>query len=595
MDVTENYNRWLNSPKVSKETKVLLRAMSKEEIDDAFYKNIEFGTAGMRGVLGPGTNRLNEFTITKACVGYAKYVLELFPDAKVRGVVISHDNRHMSREFTLLCSKILNDFGIRTFIFDSLRPTPELSFAVHYLKACGGIMITASHNPKEYNGFKVYDDKGCQLVPSKISRLLEIISSLPNELEVEYKTEKDRGETVKLGKEIDDAYVNAVESISLHRDIDKSDFKIVFSPSHGTTYRNLMRIFKDLGYCVFPVKSQCNPDPNFSNTRSPNPEDPRSFEEAIKLAEKINADLIIVTDPDGDRVGLAYHSRTGVYKLFNGNESACLLFEYLCKERAKQGLVPPDPIMYTTIVSSPLGEKIAAHYNIPTKSFLTGFKYIGNQIGIDEETGHPTFFFGFEESYGCLCSPIARDKDGLQAALMYSEMAVYYRKVHDINLGQAYTSICETYGYHLDTVHSVEFKGSSGASEMDQIMETLRNKPFKSLLGYNVVCTEDYLLGTRVKDGKKEKIDLPKSNVLRFTFSDGSVLAVRPSGTEPKVKFYVSIVEQEREAAIEKTDMFFMKLNAYLNLQLFFNYFFNYLFYPLVIIISLSDYLGDVF
>ncbi len=566
MDVTENYNRWLNSPKVSKETKVLLRAMSKEEIDDAFYKNIEFGTAGMRGVLGPGTNRLNEFTITKACVGYAKYVLELFPDAKVRGVVISHDNRHMSREFTLLCSKILNDFGIRTFIFDSLRPTPELSFAVHYLKACGGIMITASHNPKEYNGFKVYDDKGCQLVPSKISRLLEIISSLPNELEVEYKTEKDRGETVKLGKEIDDAYVNAVESISLHRDIDKSDFKIVFSPSHGTTYRNLMRIFKDLGYCVFPVKSQCNPDPNFSNTRSPNPEDPRSFEEAIKLAEKINADLIIVTDPDGDRVGLAYHSRTGVYKLFNGNESACLLFEYLCKERAKQGLVPPDPIMYTTIVSSPLGEKIAAHYNIPTKSFLTGFKYIGNQIGIDEETGHPTFFFGFEESYGCLCSPIARDKDGLQAALMYSEMAVYYRKVHDINLGQAYTSICETYGYHLDTVHSVEFKGSSGASEMDQIMETLRNKPFKSLLGYNVVCTEDYLLGTRVKDGKKEKIDLPKSNVLRFTFSDGSVLAVRPSGTEPKVKFYVSIVEQEREAAIEKTDMFFMKLNAYLNL-----------------------------
>ncbi len=566
MDVTENYNRWLNSPKVSKETKVLLRAMSKEEIDDAFYKNIEFGTAGMRGVLGPGTNRLNEFTITKACVGYAKYVLEVFPDAKVRGVVISHDNRHMSREFTLLCSKILNDFGIRTFIFDSLRPTPELSFAVHYLKACGGIMITASHNPKEYNGFKVYDDKGCQLVPSKISRLLEIISSLPNELEVEYNIEKERGETVKLGKEIDDAYVSAVESISLHKDMDKSDFKIVFSPSHGTTYRNLMRIFKDLGYCVFPVKSQCNPDPNFSNTRSPNPEDPRSFEEAIKLAEKINADLIIVTDPDGDRVGLAYHSRTGVYKLFNGNESACLLFEYLCKERAKQGLVPSDPIMYTTIVSSPLGEKIATHYNIPTKSFLTGFKYIGDQIGIDEEAGHPTFFFGFEESYGCLCSPIARDKDGLQAALMYSDMAVYYRKVHDINLGQAYTSICETYGYHLDTVHSVEFKGSSGASEMDQIMETLRNKPFKSLLGYNVVCIEDYLLGVRVKDGKKEKIDLPKSNVLRFTFSDGSVLAVRPSGTEPKVKFYVSIVEQEREAAIEKTDMFFMKLNAYLNL-----------------------------
>ncbi len=566
MSVIDNYNRWLRSPKVSKETKTILKSMTSEEIDDAFYKDIEFGTAGMRGVLGPGTNRLNEFTITKACVGFAKYVLEKYPNAKSMGVVISHDNRHMSREFTLLCAKVLGDFGIKNYIFDSLRPTPELSFTVHYLKACGGIMITASHNPKEYNGFKVYDEKGCQLVPSKISRLLEIIASLPNELEVDYKPEKKRGETVILGKEIDDAYVKAVESVSLHPELDKSNFKIVFSPSHGTTYRNLMRIFKDLGYSIFPVRSQCNPDPNFSNTRSPNPEDPKSFEEGIKLAERINADLIIVTDPDGDRVGLAYHSRTGVYKLFNGNESACLLFEYLCKERAKQGKVPKDPVMYTTIVSSPLGEKIAKHYGVATKSFLTGFKYIGNQIGLDEEVGHPTYFFGFEESYGCLPSPIARDKDGLQAALMYAEMAVYYRQAHDINLGQAYTSICENYGYHLDVVRSVEFKGSTGASEMEAIMTTLRTKPFKSLLGYNVTCIEDYQASVRTSGGKKEKIDLPKSDVVRFTFSDGSVLAVRPSGTEPKIKFYVSIVDTEREAALEKCDMFFMKLNAYLNL-----------------------------
>ncbi len=566
MSVIDNYNRWLRSPKVSKETRTILKSMTSEEIDDAFYKDIEFGTAGMRGVLGPGTNRLNEFTITKACVGFAKYVLEKYPNAKSMGVVISHDNRHMSREFTLLCAKVLGDFGIKNYIFDSLRPTPELSFTVHYLKACGGIMITASHNPKEYNGFKVYDEKGCQLVPSKISRLLEIIASLPNELEVDYKPEKKRGETVILGKEIDDAYVKAVESVSLHPELDKSNFKIVFSPSHGTTYRNLMRIFKDLGYSIFPVRSQCNPDPNFSNTRSPNPEDPKSFEEGIKLAERINADLIIVTDPDGDRVGLAYHSRTGVYKLFNGNESACLLFEYLCKERAKQGKVPKDPVMYTTIVSSPLGEKIAKHYGVATKSFLTGFKYIGNQIGLDEEVGHPTYFFGFEESYGCLPSPIARDKDGLQAALMYAEMAVYYRQAHDINLGQAYTSICENYGYHLDVVRSVEFKGSTGASEMEAIMTTLRTKPFKSLLGYNVTCIEDYQASVRTSGGKKEKIDLPKSDVVRFTFSDGSVLAVRPSGTEPKIKFYVSIVDTEREAALEKCDMFFMKLNAYLNL-----------------------------
>ena len=540
MTTKENYERWLNSSKVDEQTKAQLKAMNKEEIDDAFFKDVEFGTAGMRGVLGPGTNRLNDFTVKKATVAFGKYLLELFPNAKKEGVVISHDNRHMSREFTLLSARVLNDLGINTYIFDSLRPTPELSFAVRYLKACGGIMITASHNPKQYNGYKVYDETGCQLVPDKIARLLEILAELPNELDVEYKIEEKRGENVVLDSKVDDEYVRLVESIAINRDLDKSNFKIVFTPNHGTSYVNSMRIFKDLGYQIYPVLKQCDPDPDFSGTLSPNPEDARSFIEPIKLAQEIDADLIVMTDPDGDRVGLGYKAKDGSYQTLTGNQSAALLMDYIFAQKKEKGTLSKDGVMYTTIVTSSIGKEIAEHYGVKVEEFLTGFKFIGNRIDHYEKVGHgPKFEFGYEESYGCLIAPFARDKDGCQAILMYCEMALYYF-LRGLRLDEAMDNLYKRFGYHQDITYSMEFFGSEGQAKMDNLMNTMHNDPFITINGLKVVAVDDIEKQQHIEaNGKATPINLPKANVVKLFLEDGSLVTVRPSGTEPKVKFYV--------------------------------------------------------
>lgn len=547
MSLTEqNYQRWLNSPLVSEETKKELKSMNQNQIDDAFFKDVEFGTAGMRGVLGPGTNRLNEFTVRKATVGFAKYLLELFPNAKEMGAAISHDNRHLSREFTLLSAQVLNEFGIKAYIFDSLRPTPELSFAVRYLKACGGIMITASHNPKEYNGYKVYDETGCQLVPDKIKRLLEIIASLPNELEVTYKVSEKLGETILLDNKVDDEYVRLCEEISINKELDKSNFKIVFTPNHGTSYAPAMRIFKDLGYDIVPVLSQCNPDPDFSGTLSPNPEDPRSYIEGLKLAKEVGAKLLVMTDPDGDRVGLGYLASDGSYQTFTGNQSAAILLDYILSERKKRGLLSDNGVMYNTIVTSSLGKEIAESYGVKTEQFLTGFKFIGNRIDYYEKKGNgPHFEFGYEESYGCLIAPFARDKDGCQAILLYCEMALYYDKLGK-PLDFVWEELQQRYGYHLDIAYSIEFKGSSGQQAMDELMNKLHNTPLKELSGVKVVRVEDYLKQEAFEAGKIEKITLPKSNVVKLFFENGNTITVRPSGTEPKVKFYIGMKSKSK-------------------------------------------------
>ena len=547
MTTQENYNRWLNSNKIDAQVKAQLKAMSKEEIDDAFFKDVEFGTAGMRGVLGPGTNRLNDFTVRKATLAFGRYLLELFPDAKKQGVVISHDNRHMSREFTLLSAQVLNDLGINTYIFDSLRPTPELSFAVRYLKACGGIMITASHNPKQYNGYKVYDETGCQLVPDKIARLLEIIAALPNELDVEYEVEQKRGQNVVLDNKVDDEYVRLVESIAINRDLDKSNFKIVFTPNHGTSYVNSMRIFKDLGYQIYPVLSQCDPDPDFSGTLSPNPEDARSFIEPIKLAKEIDADLIVMTDPDGDRVGLGYKATDGSYQTLTGNQSAALLMDYIFSQKKEKGTLSKNGVMYTTIVTSSIGKEIAAYYGVKAEEFLTGFKFIGNRIDYYEKKGNgPKFEFGYEESYGCLIAPFARDKDGCQAILMYCEMALYYF-LRGLRLDQAMDNLYQRFGYHQDITYSMEFFGSEGQAKMDNLMNTMHNNPFITVNGLKVVAVDDNKKQQHIEaNGKVTPIDLPKADVVKLYLEDGSLLTVRPSGTEPKVKFYVGTSLKEK-------------------------------------------------
>ena len=540
MDIKEKYDAWLNSPRVDKKTKDILLSMSETEITDAFYKDVPFGTAGMRGILGPGSNRLNEFTIGKATVGFAMYLLEKYKDAKEKGVAIAHDNRHLSREFTLLSSKILNSFGIKTYIFDSLRPTPELSFAVRKLQAVGGIMITASHNPKEYNGYKVYDETGCQLVPSKIQRLVEIIASLPSEIEVKYGRAHNKGECITLDSSIDDEYVKLVESIALRKNISKANFKIVFTPNHGTSYVNAMRVFKDLGYDIYPLLRQCTPDPDFSETLSPNPEDERSFIEPIKYAKEIGAKLIVMTDPDGDRVGLACLNQKGEYEMFTGNQSAAMLMDYMFTYKQEKDMLSDNGVIYNTIVTSSLGEKIAATFGIKTESFLTGFKFIGERIDYYEKNGGPKFEFGYEESYGCLIAPFVRDKDGLQAITLYTEMANFYDK-KGMSLDMVWEMIGKKYGYHEDMVFNLPFLGQSGEEKMKNLMNILHKNPFLTINGKKVVKVQDFLKQKTIVKGKETPIDLPVSDVVKLYLEDGSTIAVRPSGTEPKVKFYIGV------------------------------------------------------
>lgn len=542
MNIQAEYERWLNSPIVSKEEKELLKSFSREEIDDAFYKNIDFGTAGMRGILGPGTNRMNIFTIRKASVGYAKYLLEKYEDAKVRGVVIAHDNRFFSREFTMESARVLNAFGIKAYLFDSLRPTPELSYAVRKLNACGGIVITASHNPKEYNGYKVYDEYGCQLVPSKISRLLEIIDSLPNELDVEVPHFSSNDLLISIPSTLDDEYVNDVLSIRLNPTLSKEGFKIVFSPQHGTSYVNGMRIFKEAGYEVIPVETQCSPDPNFSGTLSPNPEEKKAYVASIELAKKENAQLILMTDPDADRVGVAYLSSKGTYEYLNGNESGALLMDYIFMCRKERNSLLKNGVMFNTIVTSSFGKDVASYYGIRTESLLTGFKYIGDRIQNYQDKGENVFEFGYEESYGCLISPFVRDKDGLQALLMLAEMAVYYFN-KGIALDEALDGVYKKLGnYYKDIQHSKYFKGESGSRDIVELMKKLRTIKIDKILGLKVIRVEDYLKSESIENGITTTISLPKSDVIKFILEGGSSIAIRPSGTEPKCKFYINAV-----------------------------------------------------
>lgn len=541
--VEANYERWLASKKVSEEDKSAIRKMKGKEIDDAFYCDIAFGTAGMRGVLGPGTNRMNSFTVRKATVAFAKFLLRNKANAE-KGVVISHDNRFFSRQFTLETASILNKMGIKSYVFDSLRPTPELSFAVRYLHAAGGVMITASHNPKEYNGYKVYDENGCQLTPTKIAPVLEILSCLPDELSVEPEAAPKNGENVVLDESVDDAYVKAVEGIALRKDLAKKGFKIVYSPQHGASYENAVRVFRDLGYDMIPVTKQCNHDPAFGGTLSPNPENADAYIEPLAVAKANRADLIVMTDPDGDRCGVAYLSSKGTYERFTGNQSAALLLDYILMTRKEQGTLPNDGVVYDTVVTSDLGRKIARGYGLKAESFLTGFKYIGDRIDYYEKKGHgPTFVFGYEESYGCLIAPFVRDKDGLQAILMYSEMALYYH-LKGIPLDVAYENLEKRFGFHYTGAESIYFEGSSGKEDMDAMMERAHLAEPKEIGGLEVVRKDDYmdLVSTDAKTGEKTPLTLDRTKLVKFHLADTSWIALRPSGTEPKSKFYVEAV-----------------------------------------------------
>ncbi len=569
MDINEKYQRWLASPRVSDEDKQVLADMDEEAKADAFFKDAEFGTGGLRGVMGPGTNRVNDLTIARVTVAFGQFLIRTVIEAKRRGVVISHDNRINSRHFTLLSSGILNKMGIKTYIFDDLRPTPELSFGVRYANAAGGIMITASHNPKQYNGYKVYDETGCQLVPDAIAPMLKILATLPDPLDLSIPEDEKKGEQVVFGKEVDDEYVQLVESCQENPDLDKKNFKVIYTPQHGASLESALRVFSDCGYSIIPVKEQCVHDGAFGGTKSPNPEVASAWELPLKYMEEHHADLAVMTDPDGDRCGLAYRSREGDIRRLTGNQSGALLIDYLLSQKKAKGTLPSDGVIYDTIVTSSLGREVAASYGVKAESFLTGFKFIGDRIHHYEKLGHgPTFLFGYEESYGCLIKPFVRDKDGVQAILLYTEMALYHLR-HGKHLDEAFEELQQRIGYHYTSMNDAYFEGMEGAATMKRLMNELHDEPLKELSGKPVAAVEDYLNDVIIHaDGRKEPIvGLPPSDVLKYVFADHSTLAIRPSGTEPKIKFYIETVGKEEKGLQEEATSLYKAIMARLGLK----------------------------
>ena len=427
MNYNEKYQKWVSKEDLDPTLKAELLSMDETAKEDAFYTDVEFGTAGMRGILGAGTNRLNIYVIQKANVGFAKYIASL-PEGKERGVAIGYDNRHMSYKFAIESAKVLATYGIKSYIFESLRPTPELSFAVRYLKCAGGIMITASHNPKEHNGYKVYDDTGCQLLPEAADQVVQYVNEVEDELNIKvFSDEEAYPYMTWIGEEVDEAYYKEVMAIEVNPGMDKSDFKIVFSPQHGTSNIAVRTCLTRLGYDLVPVLAQCAPDPDFSNTKSPNPEVPASYELAIKKAKEVDADVVVITDPDGDRLGVvAKHN--GEYVLMSGNQSAAVYLEYILSQMKEKGTLPDNAVMYNTIVTSDLGELVARSYGVDVEKTLTGFKFIGDKIRKYEQTHEKTFVFGYEESYGCVIKDFVRDKDAVQAVLTAAEAGNFYKK-----------------------------------------------------------------------------------------------------------------------------------------------------------------------
>lgn len=554
MDYTKNYERWLNHPDMDAALKVELSNMNEKEKEDAFYMDLEFGTAGMRGILGAGTNRMNVYTVRKANVGFAKYILGL-ENGKEKGVAIGYDNRHMSYRFAIESAKVLATFGIKSFIFESLRPTPELSFAVRYLKCAGGIMITASHNPKEYNGYKVYDDTGCQLIPEWGDIVVGHVNDVKDELNVEVCSDEEAYPYMTwIGEEVDEAYYKEVMNIEINPGMNKDGFKIVFSPQHGTSNIPVRECLGRLGYDLVPVLSQCAPDPDFSNTASPNPEVDSSYDMAIKKAKEVDADVVVICDPDGDRLGVvAKHD--GEYVLMSGNQSAAVYLEYILSQLKEQGNLPDNAVMYNTIVTSDLGELVARSYGVDVEKTLTGFKFIGDKIRKYEKTNEKTFIFGYEESYGCVVKDFVRDKDAVQAVLTAAEAGNYYKK-QGKDLIDVLNELYEKHGTFKETQIALSKAGVEGAARIKEIMDNLRKDAPTEIAGVKVIASEDYGASVRYEGGQEKTIDLPKSNVLKYYLEDGSWIAARPSGTEPKCKFYFSIKGQDVKEAADKTEVF---------------------------------------
>ena len=561
-EYVKRYEEWCSNPYFDAETQAELKAIADNdgEIKERFYKDLEFGTAGLRGVIGAGTNRMNIYTVRKATQGLANYIIKA--GAKERGVAIAYDSRRMSPEFADEAALCLAANGIKAYVFESLRPTPELSFAVRELKCIAGINITASHNPPEYNGYKVYWEDGAQITPPHDKGIMDEVLAV-----TDYTTMKTMGlEEAKaaglyevIGQAIDDAYISRLKEQILHQDaIDAvgKDLKIVYSPLHGTGNIPARRVLKELGFeNVYVVKEQELPDGEFPTVSYPNPEAEEAFELGLKLAKEVDADLVLATDPDADRLGVRVKDKDGVYHTLTGNMSGCLLADYeIGQKKALKGL-PEDGYLIKTIVTSNLADAIAKGYNVGLIEVLTGFKYIGQQILGFETSGKGEYLFGFEESYGCLIGTHARDKDAIVATMALCEAAAYY-KTKDMTLWDAMVAMYEKYGYYKDDIKSITMKGIEGLEKIQNILQTLRNNPPAEIGAYQVQKARDYQADT-IKDlatGEVTPTGLPKSNVLYYELNDDAWVCVRPSGTEPKVKFYYGIKGTSLEDADSKSE-----------------------------------------
>jgi|GEM_PF-203151 len=566
MNVNETYENWLTQPNLDQQLKNQLQNMTDSEKEDAFYKDLEFGTAGMRGIIGPGTNRLNIYTVRKANVGFANYLLNHVANAKERGVVIAYDNRHFSPEFALESAKVLATHGIKTYVFEGLRPTPELSFAVRHLNTAGGIVITASHNPPEYNGYKIYDESGCQTLPEEGAKVIEYVNQVDDVFAIRVKDEatlRDEGLLVRIGSQIDDAYLEEVQTLALNPDLNKSNLNVVFSPLHGTATTPVMNLLATCGYTsVYLVEEQATPDPNFSKVKSPNPEEAAAYAMAIDLGHQIGADILLTTDPDADRMGLGVRDANGDYQLLTGNQTGALLLHYILEQRQKQGILPPKSRIFDTIVTSKLGSSIANKYGITTTSTLTGFKFIGEQIRLMEKTDEQ-FLFGYEESYGYLIGDFVRDKDAIQAILLCAEAAAYY-KGQGKTLIDVLEELYQEHGYYQEALANIALAGKEGSEKIQALLTGFREHPPIQVAGLNVVTVSDYEKGqeTNLKDGQTTTLTLPKSNVLKYQLEDGSWFVLRPSGTEPKAKIYISVVTKSKEKTASRVNQIKKELLA---------------------------------
>ncbi|HIR88926.1 MAG TPA: phospho-sugar mutase [Candidatus Fimimorpha faecalis] len=559
MNVMETYQFWCEDSYFDENTKEELKAIAgdEKEIEDRFYKNLEFGTGGLRGVIGAGTNRMNIYTVRKATQGLANFILK--ENAQEKGVAIAFDSRRMSPEFSKEAALCLAANGIHAYLFESLRPTPMLSFALRKLGCTAGIVVTASHNPPEYNGYKVYWEDGAQVTAPKDTEIIDCVNAIEDFTTIRTMSEeeaKKAGLLTIIGKEIDDAYMEELKKLVLHPEAIKEvakDLKIVYTPLHGTGNLPVRRILKELGFeQVYVVPEQSEPDGNFPTVSYPNPEDKKAFALALELAKKVDADLVLATDPDADRLGVyAKDSKTGEYQVFTGNMSGMLICEYELSQKKALGILPENGAVVTTIVSTNMADAVAAAYNQTLIKTLTGFKYIGEQIKLFEQNGEHSYQFGFEESYGCLVGTHARDKDAVVAVMALCEAAAYYR-TQGKTLWDQMLTIFDTYGYYKEDLYTITLKGIEGTQKIQEIMDNLRKQTPEQIGSYKVLEFYDYKEDVK-KDmvtGEVGKSGLPKSNVLYFALENDTWCCARPSGTEPKLKFYMGVKGSSMQDAI---------------------------------------------